>query len=229
MTAGVIKTVGSYNKSGCYSPTPYEGTQPAEDPKSGQYSPPPEASQACDGLIPNSGLKVDSTNSPYSLPPGKHCNSITVQAGGELILEVGNHVFEDAAIKTTGGSLHSEVGGDGVTLYFPPSTGANDGFDVSGGDVNLTAAASGPLAGVLIYVDENAPGGNFSHKLTAQGTSYIEGLIYMPSQDIHFAGGANAQAVAIIADEVTLSGQAGFTNSASIAGLSDPIRARLVE
>jgi hypothetical protein len=202
LNAAVIKTAGSYNQTGCYNPTPYEGTQPATNPLEGQFSPPPEASQACDGLIPNSGLKVDSGNSPYTLPAG---------------------------IKSTGGSLHSEVGGDGVTLYFPDTTGASDGFDISGGDVNLTAAQSGPLAGVLIYVDENAPSGNFTHNITAQGTSSLVGLIYAPSQDVNFAGGTEAQAIAIIADEISLSGQAGFVNIGSIPGLDEVLRARLVE
>jgi hypothetical protein len=229
LSASVIKTAGSYNKSGCYNPTPYESTQPAINPLEGQFSPPPEASQPCDGLLPNSGLKVDSDNSPYTLPAGNHCKNVTVQSGGELILADGNHVFSDAAIKSTGGSLHGEVAGDGVTLYFPDTTGASDGFDISGGDVNLTAAQSGPLAGVLIYVDENAPSGNFSHTITAQGTSSLVGLIYMPSQDVHFAGGTEAQAIAIIADEIALSGQAGFINIGSIPGLDEFLRAQLVE
>jgi hypothetical protein len=116
-----------------------------------------------------------------------------------------------------------------VTLYFPDTTGASDGFDISGGDVNLTAAQSGPLAGVLIYVDENAPSGNFTHNITAQGTSSLVGLIYAPSQDVNFAGGTEAQAIAIIADEISLSGQAGFVNIGSIPGLDEVLRARLVE
>jgi hypothetical protein len=229
LNAAVIKTAGSYNKSGCYNPAPYESTQPTLNPLEGQFSPPPEASLACDAFLPNSGLKVDSDNSPYTLPPGNHCKNVTVQAGGELILADGNHVFSDAQIKSTGGSLHSEVAGDGVTLYFPDTTGASDGFDISGGDVNLTAAQSGPLAGVLIYVDENAPSGNFSHNITAQGTSSLTGLIYAPSQDVNFAGGTEAQAIAIIADEISLSGQAGFINIGSIPGLDTILRAQLVE
>ena len=81
----------------------------------------------------------------------------------------------------------------------------------------------------MIYVDENAPSGNFSHTITAQETSYLEGIIYMPSQDITFAGGTTAQAVAIIADEIQVSGQAGFSNFAGIPGLEDPRRPLLAE
>jgi hypothetical protein len=51
----------------------------------------------------------------------------------------------------------------------------------------------------------------------------------MPTQDITIAGGTTAQAVAIIADEIQVSGQAGFSNAASIPGLQDPLRSQLVE
>ena len=50
-----------------------------------------------------------------------------------------------------------------------------------------------------------------------------------PNYGIDFAGGTEAQAIAVLADGIALSGQAGFINIGSIPGLDTILRAQLVE
>lgn len=226
LNASAIRSAGSYNKSGCYSPKPFEGTPQlqAPNPFAGKYAPPPEASQSCDAT----GNLTVNNGETYNLPSGRHCGKITVQNGGELILGDGNHVFDKAL--TVHGQLH-DGGGDGVTLYFPDDTGSNDAMDFAAdAEVDLSAPTTGDLANVLIYVDENATG-NVQHNLTAQSTSSLEGLIYMPSHDIKFSGGNATEGVLIVADEIDLSGQANVGNlSASpLITSQNEMDARLVE
>jgi hypothetical protein len=230
INATVIRSVGAYNKSGCYNPKPFENTAPliTPNPFDGIFPTPAEASQACDGI----GNTIVNNGEIFTLPSGRHCNKITVQSGGELILEDGVHVFDGAAL-TVHGLVHGEPGGDGVTLYYPPGTGSNDALDMaSDAEVHLSAPTdpADPYANLLIYVDE-AAGGNVEHSITAQSTSTFAGMIYMPSQDLKFSGGSASTGVMIVADEIDLSGQANFDGLGTLPQFvnQEDMKAKLIE
>ena len=230
INATVIRSAGPYNKSGCYNPKPFENTARliTPNPFEGLFPVPSEASEPCDGV----GNTTVNNGEVFELDSGRHCNKITVQNGGELVLKDGVHVFDGAAL-TIHGLVHGEVGGDGVNLYYPPSTGSNDALDMaSDAEVHLAAPTdpSNPLANVLIYVDE-AAGGNVQHTVTAQSTSTLSGMIYMPGQDIKFSGGSNTEGVMIVADEIDLSGQANFDNLGTIPQFvnQEDLKAKLIE
>jgi hypothetical protein len=230
INATVIRAAGPYNKSGCYNPKPFEKTAPliTPNPFEGMFPVPSEATDPCDGI----GNTVVNNGEIFELDSGRHCNKITVQNGGELVLKDGVHVFDGAAL-TIHGLVHGEVGGDGVNLYYPPGTGSNDALDMaSDAEVHLAAPTdpSNPLANVLIYVDEDA-GGNVEHTVTAQSTSTLSGMIYMPGQDIKFSGGSNTEGVMIVADEIDLSGQANFDNLGTLPSFVNQkdMTAKLIE
>jgi hypothetical protein len=230
MNAEMIRSVGAYNKTGCYNPRPFENTAPLIDPNpfEGIFPVPAEASQACDGI----GNTIINNGETFTLPSGRHCNRVTVQSGGELILEDGVHVFDGAAL-TAHGLVRGEVGGDGVTLYYPPGTTSNDALNLAAdAEVHLAAPTDplNPLANVLIYVDE-AAGGNVTHTVTGQSTSTFSGMIYMPGQDLKFSGGSAVEGVMIVADELDLSGQANFDNLGTIPQFvnQEDMKAKLIE
>jgi hypothetical protein len=228
INATIIRSAGPYNKTGCYNPKPFENTARliTPNPFEGLFPVPSEASDPCDGI----GNTVVNNGETFTLPAGRHCNKITVQNGGELIFEEGVHVFDGAAL-TVHGLVQEEPGSAGVNIYLPADTGSNDAIDfASDAEVHLAAPTVGPLANVLIYVDEGA-GGNVQHSITAQSTSTLSGMIYMPGQDIKFSGGSATSGVMIVADEIDLSGQANFDNLGTLPQFvnQEDLKAKLIE
>ena len=91
------------------------------------------------------------------------------------------------------------------------------GVIAGGATVNLEAASGGPYAGVLFYMDRDSPTNRFN-TLTGGATQTTNGLIYTPSNDLLFAGNANALIAGsgIIADEISFVGDtniSGFVNT----------------
>lgn len=213
-----IKVVGDYSAGGCYNTAePFRGTEPLSNPLAGRFSVPAEASASCPS---KSKLTIDASNSPYDLAAGRHCGTIEVKNDGILRLASGTHVI-DKGLKATGGEIIGQPGYSGVTLYFPPDTGSSTTLDLSSSPkIDLAAPSSGPYAHLLIYVDE-AASGNVKHTLTANSSSVLDGLIYMPGHDIDIEGQAGAKMAMLIADEIKLSGGADFSNFSTIPFLTD--------
>lgn len=208
VNASVIKVVGGFSAGGCYNGAkPFKGTEAISNPLAGNFPIPAEASASCTS---SGNIKVGKKNSPYDLPAGRHCGKITVQKNSTLRLAGGTHVLDGAL--TVHGTVIEQTGSTGVTLYMGPGTGSADALNFAAdADVSLSAPTSGPYAHLLVYVDEAATG-NVKHNLTAKTSSTLNGLIYMPGQDLEFSGSAGAEAVMLIADEIKLSGQANFSN-----------------
>jgi hypothetical protein len=213
LDASVIKVVGDYSESGCYNTSePFNGTEVIGDPLEGYFSAPPEASAVC--TTSGAPINVSAINSPYDLPAGRHCNRITVQNGFQLRMEGGTHVFDSGFV--VHGEVIEQAGSTGVTLYLGPGTGNADVLNFAAdATVTLSAPTTGDYANLLIYVDEAATG-NVTHNLTSDATSSLGGLIYIPSQDVDFSGSSGTETVMLIADEITLSGNANFGNLGTI-------------
>ena len=112
----------------------------------------------------------------------------------------------------------------------------NDNITIAGGaTVVLSAPSDGPLPGILFYHDRNGSG-NITHTLTGGANMQLNGIIYFPTTDLVFTGGAelNESASIIIADEVTFTGDVylgGFTTAPgnAILGNSLMLQATLLE
>ena len=209
--APLIKVAGDYSAGGCYNnATPYQQTETTENPLAGSFPVPTEASDACN---PSSKLTVHNGD-VVDLPAGHHCNDITVQSGGTLRLAEGVHVFDKGF--TVHGLVEEQSGSAGVMFYLGPDTGSSDVLNfASDAEVHISAMTTGPYAHLLIYVDE-AAGGNVQHNITAQASSTFDGLIYMPGQDVSFSGSSGTQSVMLVADEISFTGSADFSNLGSI-------------
>lgn len=131
----------------------------------------------------------------------------------------GNVTFAPGLYYFSGGSLDiaasANVSGTGVTFILPyvsPSSSAN--VNVSGSaTVNLSAPTSGTYAGVLIYQDRLAPS-NGSNTISGNGSSKLQGAIYMPAQQVTLAGtiGMNTKCLQIVARRVAFSGASTIEN-----------------
>lgn len=112
------------------------------------------------------------------------------------------------------------ISGTGVTFILTsnnatsnPSTIAT--LDMNGGaNVQLTAPASGPYQGVLIYQDRRALDTG-TNTINGNASSTLQGAIYMPSQAVSFSGnsGMNTQCIQIATRRVTFTGNNNIANN----------------
>jgi Flp pilus assembly protein TadG len=157
-------------------------------------------------------------------------NNVTV-TGNPAVL-----VIENGQLDLNGFTL-TTANGAGVTVFFQGNNGTTythaptDTF--GGGKLDLAAPTSGLFKGVAIYQD---PGITFGSGLdvAAAGNSPtwdITGLVYMPNASITLKGAIDKatnghKCFALVADNVTLSGNAGIaktdTGECSSAGLTMP-------
>jgi hypothetical protein len=161
-----------------------------------------------------------------------YCKAIDINTSGTVTFETGLYVMDGVGMKITGGSV---VDTGGVTFYFSPSGGVNDGIDIAGGaNVILSAQTSGAYAGILIYQDRNTTA-DITHKMNGGSAMQLDGIIYAPSTDVEFSGGTSAasSSVMIIADEVEFKGSDGTFlgdfDTSSILNNALLLQAKLVE
>jgi hypothetical protein len=227
MTATEIKIVGG-TEGDCVNPTAETGIAPVEDPLAALEAP---SYTPCFGGAPPTIL---SGTADYALNPGVYCGNITINTGGTVTFNPGLYVLDGAALTINGAA---SVFGDDVSFYLTENNNnINDNITISGtGSVILSAPSDGPLPGILFYHDRNA-GGNVTHNLTGGATMQLNGIIYFPTTDLKFTGGAelNESASIIIADEVTFTGEVhlgGFTTAPgnAILGNSLMLQANLIE
>jgi hypothetical protein len=122
-------------------------------------------------------------------------------------------------LKVGGGAT---VIGNGVSFYI---FGSYAKVDLSGGGaINLSATTTGPLAGILVYVDRAISGGDNAFK--GGGDARYEGTIYVPAATVVFAGNATGASVSpysiFIARRFEFNGQGEFTLNANYSTSAVP-------
>ncbi len=199
LNATEVKVVGSTGGD-CINPTPGTGIDPIDDPLAAlpapSYSNPP-----CINQPPVTGNGPD----PQYLNPGVYCNQLTINTTRKVIFNPGLYVLDVASLSISGSS---DVEGTDVSFYLTENGNVNDDITIAGGaKVVLSAPSDGPLPGILFYQDRNTTA-NITHSLTGGADMQLNGIIYFPTTDLTFSGGATLtkSASIIIADEVTFTG-----------------------
>jgi hypothetical protein len=229
LAASEFKVAGGYDEtlnSGCtLDPVPETGIAPADDPLASLPAP---SYTNCVGGGPPVNL---SGTANYTVFPGVHCTNVNITTSGTVTFAPGIHIFDGAALNING---TANVEGTEVSFYWSENGGVNDGFDIAGGaTVTLSAPTTGAYAGILMYQDRNmAPG--VTHKLTGGSTMDLDGIIYTPSTNVEFSGGAsaNSSSIVIIADMVEFKGGDTFLgdfDNSSILNNALMLKAQLVE
>jgi hypothetical protein len=142
--------------------------------------------------------------------------NLTVTTGDQVTFNPGTYFFYNATIKLNGGL----VNGTGVTLVLL----GNSSLSISGATVNLTAptinTTSSDLNGVLI--DDQAPNqSNNAVNVNGGGSSTLGGAMYFPNVDVTWNGTAqnsNTTCSAVIANTLTMSGDAYMSTDGCVAG-----------
>ena len=145
-----------------------------------------------------------------TINPGVYCGGMKLNAGADVTLNPGIYYIDRGDLTVNGGATLS---GTGVTIIFTSSTGANwPTASINGGAViNLTPPTDGPTAGVSIFADRNIPVGT-SFSFNGGATQYLGGVIYIPTGDVLFAGGAGSTSscTKLIADTIQFTGSSNF-------------------
>ena len=154
-----------------------------------------------------------------TLYPGTYCGGLTVNAQAKVTMASGTYVIDNGNLKING---NAQVIGEGVTIILTSTTGSDYGtLTLNGGaDISLSAPTDGDLKGILFFQDRHAPESG-SNKINGGSEIEFKGLLYFPSQELQFTGGAEADngCTHIIARKVTISGNADLENECDDSGL----------
>lgn len=196
-----------------YPPLPYSPRVP--DPLDGESIPTPPTS--CDYT---SGDVSPSPSDTVSLAPAvtngsvKICGDMIVQ--GDADLAPGTYFIHNGDLEArSGGTLT----GDGVTIVLTGDTPSEVGIvNFNGGSaVTLSASDSTLLPGVVIVQDRTALSGS-TNRFNGGTDLSLDGIIYIPNQEVEFEGGASAvdNCVQIIADTITFTGNSFIENDVTM-------------
>lgn len=212
---GDIAITGSGQLISNYPPLPHSPR--VADPYENEVFPNPPAT--CDLM----NLTV-SPNTTVNIPnPGggsfKICGDVDVR--GTLNLGPGTYYVHDGDVDF---NAQSHVSGTGVTLAMTGSTPGNVGdIHINGGaDIDLQAPSSGAYEGIVIYVDPIAD--RQLHRLNGGSDMELLGVVYAPSQDLHFNGGSSTPGCTqLITRTITFTGNSFIENTPALcqsAGLN---------
>jgi Flp pilus assembly protein TadG len=150
------------------------------------------------------------------------CNGLSVSGGSSVTLSPGTYIINGGSFSIAG---NSSISGNGVTIILTGSSGTGYATaSISGGaDINLTAPTSGPLAGLAIFQDRNAPqNANSPNSFTGGTNQNVTGAIYLPNQGVTFNGGTTtggAVCTQLVALTITFNGNAAFNNNCKGVGI----------
>ncbi|MDE3200286.1 MAG: hypothetical protein KGN79_05130 [Acidobacteriota bacterium] len=213
LTAKQIGVVGGYSESmpGSITPNPVTGIVAATDPLA--YLQPPTIPSACAAKLNLNG------SGSTTLSPGCYTD-ISYSGSGNLTFQPGTYIFTGNVNLNGSG----DINGSGVTFYVGPSGGIN----ATNGVLNLSAPTSGTYDDILLYQDRaNTNNIVFS----GQSGSTLEGIFYAPDASLSFTGNATGTQynISLVANTVSLSGQAVLQNYSLVNGSSPLGAPELVE
>jgi hypothetical protein len=209
LSANTVEAVGKAN--GPITPTPQTGAAHVPDPFAALNV---DFPYAClkGGSQVQTVITIDTM-----LPPGVHCDNITVQNGAKLTLSPGEHYFGgDLTLQDT-----SILTGDDVVLVFDKTSK----FDFNGtSSVTLAGRKTGPLAGFVIACDR---ANNANFMIESDHVSALVGTVYIPSAQL-VVDGKNKVAqsspwTVIVAQAVNVQGSSNLVINADYASSTVPV------
>lgn len=182
------------------------------------YSNVPEPDKLHIAQLPCRTLQYVST-STYSLdrlPTGEEairfCGGIDIK--GTINLKPGLYIIDGGDFSVSAGAV---LKGTGVTFLFAGTAAAKL---TGNGDIDLSAPASGPYAGILFFGSRAAM--SVSHQVLGNSESTLQGTLYMPASAIDFTGNSSTGGACtqIVADRITFTGNSTIQTSCT-SGMKD--------
>jgi len=219
-----IGVTGGTNMNGqaqCLYPKPTSDVPPAMDPMAWLAAP---------SLIGVTAVGVDTkiTEGEATLNPGLYEGGIAI-SGGTVTFNPGTYIL-DSGFHASGNAI---LIGKGVTFYNTNTLGVGkwDDIDIAGTvKANLSAPDSGAYEGILFWNDAASPDRNPGSVIAGTSDSKYEGALYFPSTHVSYTGTSTAAWTMIIADTITISGNAFVSSEYDKTTILPPTRlATLVE
>ena len=171
--AGAVQAVKT--ATGMITPSASVGALPIEDPFKALNLTPPAGCLTTAESIQYSG------NETVSLPPGVHCEQISINGNAKMILEPGEHYFK-GEMEFNG---NATLKGDDVVLIFDTNRAFSFGQNST---VNLTARKTGPLAGFLIATGRT---NTKRFSISSNRVRELLGTIYIPGSELYISATGN--------------------------------------
>jgi Bacterial Ig-like domain (group 3) len=174
--AARIEVVGGVDRGrhATLGSAPVTGIAPVDDPLAGLAA-------------PTGGVRrgpVDLTHGSLTINPGVYY-SIRVSGDATLTLRPGVYVIEGGGLTVSG---NGSINGSGVMIYNAGGDDDRGGITLSGnGTFNLTAATSGPYAGVVLF---QARDDARTISLSGKAMMGLGGTIYAPAARLSLKGRA---------------------------------------
>jgi Flp pilus assembly protein TadG len=206
--AGDIQIVGS----GDVNPWPSPRPSRIDDPLADMVPPVPGTpAPGSEGTPSEPKLTHILGSSNHTLYAGTYYGGLKISGSGNVTMEPGVYIMAGGGLEISGSG---NIVGDGVLIYNtedpekPTGPGAFDRIDISGsGNFDLTAPASGSYQDMLIWQD---PGN--TEQMRHQGSGNLgDGIIYLPSAELHIAGSGSIGSLQIIVDKYTKTGSGNVT------------------
>ena len=224
LTAAAVYLAGGYTAGAGSTLTPSSGanyhadTTPAADPYAGRTMPSYSGCNQTNYITPSSG--------PVTLPTSGtgvtvYCGWMGLNTNVAVTIPAGIYIIDGGSF-IMGNSV--TVSGTGVTIILTSHTGSAYGsINIAGGtSLTLTAPTSGATAGIVFWVDKNAPSSTVN--AFSNGSSMnLTGAVYAPSSQITDAGGFSvSNCTQLIAYTFNISNGATLSHNCSGTGVSDP-------
>jgi Flp pilus assembly protein TadG len=234
LKADAIQVVGGVSKAGNISTTPTPTTHLASgfsDPFENVPAPSFNAASSCN-------FSNKTYTGTTTLSSGTYCGGTTINGNANITFNAGTYIFRGGisisgnANVTFGAGTYIFQGGGFTAAGNISLTGAGvmfyNTFDAADpyapismtGNLaeNLSAPTSGPQQGMLFFEDRNAPLGKTESIATGNANQTLTGALYFRNSTLAYTGNSSSapQNVAIVADKITLTGNANI--------LPDPTR-----
>jgi Flp pilus assembly protein TadG len=186
--------------------------------------PAPTVPSSCATIPSSGGAKGKGGGSTTTtLDAGRYCGGLDLN-GGTWELRPGVYVIDGGEFRinasTTVNAVSQGSTPAGVTIYL--INGATLAFNGTA-TINLNAQVSGTYAGVLFFGDRTGAAAN--HLINGTADSNFRGIIYTPNDNVDFKGNgdmANDPCTLLIANTITVSGNAKFGSNCTGSGLVMP-------
>lgn len=201
-----------------FSVPPEANCEPVKDPFASLNMPPV-------GLCTHTNFTASSTGT-ITLSPGVYCGGIKLTGQANIQLDPGNYIIKDGDFSIAGGS---SVIGTGITFFL---TGTTGGLKFGGASsINIKAPVSGDYAGIAIFSDRNSPVS--SSLLRGSNSLDIEGVVYLPNQDLSYSGSTSsllpAHYTMLIAKTISFEGSSAVSIRSDFSASDIPIPQALIE
>lgn len=219
LAATNINVVGGASKQGnvSISPTPTTGVPAISDPLASVPAPsyPPTPCGSYTAGVP--------------LNPGTYCGGLTFSGNANVTFRPGTYILLGGGLNASG---NVTLTGSNVSFYNTyDASHPYSPISLSGNiNLNLSAPSSGSLSGMLFFEDRTAPLGR-TQSLTGNSGSNLTGALYFPRSELEYRGNSSTgiQNIAIVANTVSLVGNASLKSDPSVAGAAQQIKVALVQ